>query len=359
MTDAMTMRSKLLTLTLISILTMACGVLGPGGESAPGGDDTAAAEDGSSTEAADDTTGDDATGVDATATGEATEERMLPEDADLALARKLMETDSRVLFGAGSEEDSRLLADIKADIGDLDFENDPEGLELARTLFGENPLLSAENPLVTDEDRQQWLAAAIRTVGRDKALEHLRAEAQKLASGEVDRAHWYEHVAACERVCNKVVSGLLHAHVRRVRELPHKLVLFPTDSKDVTGDQLREVDALLAEVVRRGGTGDTEMLLIGRASRTGAKAYNRRLSEQRVASVRGALQSRGIPGDHVHGFGLGYEPPQITEEIARAYDLDPTLTSEQRNRSVLVVAHLPGADGGDGGGTRTASAPGR
>lgn len=48
------------------------------------------------------------------------------------------------------------------------------------------------------------------------------------------------------------------------------------------------------------------------------------------------------------------------DELARAYNLDPTLTSEQRNRSVLVVAHLPGAaGGGDGSGTRTASAPGR
>lgn len=119
-----------------------------------------------------------------------------------------MESDSRVLFGAGSEEDSWLLADIKADVADLDFANDPEGLELARTLFGENPLLSSENPLVTDEDRQQWLAAAIRTVGRDKALEHLRAEAQKLASGEVDRAHWYEHVAACEKRTRAVAAAL-------------------------------------------------------------------------------------------------------------------------------------------------------
>lgn len=167
--------------------------------------------------------------------GETGEQRMLPEDADLALARKLMESDSRVLFGSGSEEDTRLLADIKEDIAGLDFEDDPEGLELARTLFGESPLLC-------------------------------------------------------------------------------------------------------------------------RASRTGAKRYNRRLSEQRVAAVHGALQGRGIPGEQVHGFGLGYEPPQITEEIARAYDLDPGLTSEQRNRSVLVVAHLPGPDSG---GTRTAAVPGR
>lgn len=230
------MRSKLLTLTLIltllPILLVAagCDAFAPGGESGPDGDETAATES-ASTESADA----GAVGETAAGEGETGEQRMLPEDADLALARKLMESDSRVLFGSGSEEDTRLLADIKEDIAGLDFEDDPEGLELARTLFGESPLLC-------------------------------------------------------------------------------------------------------------------------RASRTGAKRYNRRLSEQRVAAVHGALQGRGIPGEQVHGFGLGYEPPQITEEIARAYDLDPGLTSEQRNRSVLVVAHLPGPDSG---GTRTAAVPGR
>lgn len=269
-------------------------------------------------------------------------------DPDLALARRLLETDSAVLFGGENVGDTRLLEDIKKDIAAVGFEGDPEGLELARTLFGENPLLSEKNPLVTDEDRQQWLAAAIRSVGRDKALEHLRGEAEKLASGEIDRAHWYEHVAACEKVCNKVVSGLLHAHVRRVRELPHRLVLFPTNQNDVTPEQLGEVDGLLAEVVRRGGGAQTEMLLIGRASRSGAKAYNRKLSERRVGAVAEALQGRGIGEERIHGFGLGYEPPQITEEIARAYGLDTSLTPEQRNQSVLVVAHFPETDGSSG-----------
>jgi len=320
----------------LALLTTACGdMLGPGatdqqsiaGEASEAGE-TADAE----------TAAGEATEPPPAASGET---RGAALDPDLALAQRLMETDSTVLFGGETEGDSRLLADIKADIADHDFEGDPEeGLELARTLFGENPLLSEDNPLVTDQDRQQWLAAAIRGVGRDKALEHLRAEAQKLASGEVDRAHWYEHVAACERVCNKVVSGLLHAHVQRVRELPHELVLFATSSDDLTPEELGDLDALLADVVRQGGTAETEMLLIGRASRTGAKAYNRKLSEQRVESVRRALQDRGIPSERIHGFGLGYEPPQITEEIARAYRLDPSLKPEQRNQSVLLVADL-------------------
>lgn len=268
-------------------------------------------------------------------------EPVLGEDPDLSLARKLLQRDRGVLFGgeAPGEEETRLLEDIRSDIAGLDFGDDPEGREVAHSLFGENPLLSERNPLLSNQEREQWLAVAIKNVGQEMALQHLREEARRLAEGEVDRAQWYAHVAECEKVCNQIVSGLLHSHVRRVRELPHRLVLFANDQAGLSREARGELEAFLTEVEAQGEVRSHEVLLIGRASRSGAKEYNRRLSERRVSAVRAELGRRGWGDGRIHGFGLGYEPPQITEEIARLYGIDPSLSDAQRNQSVLVVAH--------------------
>lgn len=276
----------------------------------------------------------------------ASSEAAVPEpspgsDPDLDLARELMAHEKEVLFGGGEsgETDPALLEDLRADIAGLDFGDDPEGRETAHSLFGENPLLSERNPLLTNREREQWLASAIKNVGREAALAHLREEARKLAEGSIDRAGWYEHVAACEKVCNRIVSGLLHSHVQRVRELPHRLVVFGNDEARPSPESLRSLDAWMEETGAASGESPRGLLLIGRASRSGAKEYNRRLSERRVASVRTRLVESGWSDAQIHGFGLGYEPPQITQEIARLYGLDPGLSEEARNQSVLVVAY--------------------
>jgi outer membrane protein OmpA-like peptidoglycan-associated protein len=262
-------------------------------------------------------------------------------DPDLDLARELMAHEKEMLFGGGDsgETDPALLEDLRADIAGLDFGDDPEGRETAHSLFGENPLLSERNPLLTHREREQWLASAIKNVGRETALAHLREEARKLAEGSIDRAGWYEHVAACEKVCNRIVSGLLHSHVQRVRELPHRLVVFGSDEARPSPESLGALDGWVEELAAASGESPRGVLLIGRASRSGAREYNRRLSERRVAAVRARLVERGWSDAQIHGFGLGYEPPQITREIARLYGLDLGLSEEARNQSVLVVAY--------------------
>lgn len=241
--------------------------------------------------------------------------------------------------------DRRLLEDIRGDIAGLDFDGDPRGEEHPGGMAGENPLLTEENPLLTRRVRERWLASAIHNVGYEKAAAHLEQQAELLKAGKVDRAQWYQHVVQCKKVCNTVVSGLLFEHVRRVQHLPHLLVTFPTGSASLDSRRARR---LASFVTAQGEAGTFELLLVGRASRSGNKLYNRELSDRRVSAVRNEVGVRGVPQARVHGFGLGYEPPQITAEIARLYGLDPALPDRERNQSVLVVAYpVEKATGGE------------
>ncbi|MCB1032987.1 MAG: OmpA family protein, partial [Acidobacteria bacterium] len=181
--------------------------------------------------------------------------------------------------------------------------------------------------------RERWLASAIANLGPQMALAHLQEETEKLLRGEVERAEWYQHVSQCKEFCNHVVSGLLFEHVQQVRSHPHHLVLFGTGSTDVGEAEADPLSAFLET-----SSVDSRFLLIGRSSRSGNRALNRELSRQRVQSVLQFLVDQGIPRERTNSFWLGYEPPQLSPELARIYDLDDTLPSETLNQSVLLVA---------------------
>jgi hypothetical protein len=62
------------------------------------------------------------------------------------------------------------------------------------------------------------------------------------------------------------------------------------------------------------------------------------LSARRVESVKAELKRFGVASDAVSGSWLGYEPPQISEEIAQVYRLDGAFDDLERNQSVMLVA---------------------
>ena len=255
------------------------------------------------------------------------------EDSALALARSLIDGSAEDLFGQ-TPNDVPLAEALAADLADFRFDDDGHGLRRAGSLFGENPLTQAKNPLLAPRLRQQWLAEAIRNVGDREALEHLTAEAERLRDEEVTLAEWYEHITACKEICNLVVLGLLQEHIRKVQELPHALVLFDLGRESVAADELTKIESLLASADPA-----TRLLLIGRASRVGDRAVNRELSRRRVQSVQQTVTALGAEADRVETIWLGYEPPQITEMLAERYGLDPTLDEQSLNQSVLIVAH--------------------
>jgi len=250
-------------------------------------------------------------------------------------ANKLLKAHGSELFGAdGTEEpDPAVLESIRQDIASMSYGDDPRGHDAAGSVFGSNPVTSSKNPLVDSAAREAWLAQAIENVGYDMVSKHLAEQAAALKDGRINRSQWYEHVAKCTMICNPVVQGLLYEHVRQVAAKPHLLVVFATNSAEPSDSQRAKLGTFMKNLPE-----GMRFLLIGRASRTGQLEYNRHLSALRVNGVRTDLIRRGVPGEKIQLFWLGYEPPQITAPIAKAYGLDPALDDLARNRSVMVVA---------------------
>lgn len=241
------------------------------------------------------------------------------------------------LFGASadSDVDEALMEAIHEDLDSIDFEDDPKGHERVDSIFGANPLTGDGNPLLTTNQRKRWLSTAIASVGYETVDKHLKKQARELDAGKVNRTEWYDHVANCKKICNPVVQGLLYEHVRQVATHPHLLLTFRTGSADLEGDDALILDRFVEAAADRGA----QFLLIGRGSRTGNREFNRTLSARRVEAVKNSLQRSGVATNAVSGFWLGYEPPQISDEIASAYRLDGHLGDLDRNQSVMVVAY--------------------
>ncbi|MCH9647841.1 MAG: protein kinase [Deltaproteobacteria bacterium] len=229
-------------------------------------------------------------------------------------------------------QDRPLLEAVAADIASLDFAPDLHGDEHIDTVFGVNPLLGENNPLLGEELLEQWLVVGVRELGPEHALEHIRQQSESTARGELDRQGWYEHVTKCEVLCGMVVIGMLYEHIQQVAVSPHELLTFDLGSESISSSGLSQLDALRAQM----GQGD-RMLLIGRASRIGDRSFNRELSRRRVEAAMDVMEAAGISRSFLSGFWLGYEPPQITAELAALYRLPEDLPLDELNQSVLAV----------------------
>jgi hypothetical protein len=141
-------------------------------------------------------------------------------------------------------------------------------------------------------------------------------------------------------------------------ELPHYLVRFEPGSAEGGHERLAGLASFLAEQPAGG-----RLLRIGRASETGDRPAEpgsegepasegggeaagdpeagRRLAQRRVEALSAQLAAWDPSGERIEGLALGWGTPRLTGEQAAAYGLDPELTDEQRNRSVLVVAYPP------------------
>lgn len=111
-------------------------------------------------------------------------------------------------------------------------------------------------------------------------------------------------------------------------------VLFGFDghrTSAIVGDGVRQLDELVAQI-RAGNLRVDAVRLIGHADRlngTGTSAYNLRLSEKRIATVRRLLQERGIDGSLISG-----EPRGDTDQVAGCAEGDDA-------RAVLEECLLP------------------
>jgi hypothetical protein len=210
---------------------------------------------------------------------------------------------------------------------------------------------SPRNPLIDERCRAESLADAVTHWGQvhgvsdDAAFAdreaHLRDLQGQFAQGGSFSA-WISHVANCKDFCLIAVRDLLACHVQAVAALPHALVFFGRDSDRI---DLGSGAAVLDGFARRlGEAPGKRVLLIGRASRVGpaGPAYNRQLSQRRTQAVAAALGARGVPADRIQLQSIGYEEPQITQEIADLYGIGAEfqrLGEAAINQSVVMVLY--------------------
>jgi len=211
---------------------------------------------------------------------------------------------------------------------------------------------SQDNPLLEDACRAQALRFSVASLAAAKgvsdenealqvAAEHMRRHREFVqAGGVISYTDYFKSIAECRAFCGPLVAHLIQCHTLAVSQRTHGVVLFPLDSDrvDPRYDKgvLKQIDQQLESNPER------HVLLIGRASFVGDLLYNRRLSAKRALAVRDRLLVQGVRPEQVETLWLGWEPPQITPDIAQLYGLDALYRKEgaqHLNQSVVAVLH--------------------
>ncbi|MFQ5743418.1 MAG: OmpA family protein [Acidobacteriota bacterium] len=209
----------------------------------------------------------------------------------------------------------------------------------------------SENQLVDQRCRQGALDFAVDTLRAHQQLESQNQaeqlfqehmQEQRQAMSHASYREIFKHIVECKDYCRPWFTQLLQCHVLSVADRDPGIVLFPTNSRSVPA---KYAQGLLAEVAKR-ATQDpaAQIWLMGRASKIGARDYNRTLSFGRAASVKEVLVNDGVSPARIEILAFGYEPPQITQQVAKQYDREALYLAEGEqlmNQSVVVVLYSP------------------
>jgi len=211
-----------------------------------------------------------------------------------------------------------------------------------------------ENLLLEKECRQAAAQSAIDDLGQMKGLEgdreklHAAAEHMHTAHGEFIRgdqisySRYLKEVAECKAFCGPLVANLLQCHILSVARRPHGIILFERNSAEVD-PRYYDNEGVIATVERElRENPDSRVLVIGRASRIGDLRYNRRLSGQRALAAKDLLVARGVPEERIRTQWFGWEPPQISTDVAYEYGMKDLFEREgplRMNQSVMLVVY--------------------
>lgn len=215
--------------------------------------------------------------------------------------------------------------------------------ELAGALFTVNPLIE-QNPWLTEQTWKQIFQQVVDTSfggNSDEFLRHLRAYKAELARGQTSKQAWYQHLQECEKVCRPVVTEVFKRHVEWLRRSGFMLVYFPLNQHRLRDDDRATIRQFLARH-QLAQDRTRQVLLVGRASRIGGQQYNLDLSRKRVQSVAEEVAGQLPDGRaRLRLVHLGFEPPQISPAVAEFLGLDPSLSTAQRNQSVMLIVSEP------------------
>ena len=80
---------------------------------------------------------------------------------------------------------------------------------------------------------------------------------------------------------------------------------------------------------------DAHLILEGHADMRGTDAFNQKLTERRVASVKAYLVAQGIPDSAIETVAYGKQRNLTTDEVRTSVTSNPELTTEERRRALL------------------------
>jgi outer membrane protein OmpA-like peptidoglycan-associated protein len=145
-------------------------------------------------------------------------------------------------------------------------------------------------------------------------------------------------------------SATTTVDVQAPKELEARLALhsiyFPTDRPSVanpTGglleSQQKRLDSLASDFLQYlKYKSDAKLILTGHADKRGPAAYNLKLSERRVESVRHYLVEHGVPADHFETKALGEEQNLTADQVKALVEQSTTLSDETKQK---ILKNLP------------------
>lgn len=209
---------------------------------------------------------------------------------------------------------------------------------------GQNQLPVLQSPFVTPD--------ALTTDLPTECVAHLTEAKANLERDRYSQDAWLDNVFSCETCCAPLLADIMDVHVAHVIASPHLVVLFDFDQYTLQERYQSRLDALL----RQFDPSSDELLLIGRASQIGSRAYNLILSGKRAGAIKDyAMDKFALADEHIRYLFFGYDPPQLTPTLAARYgisdddiaviDPDMNLSAGAKiNQSVVVIVN----EGDDG-----------
>ena len=194
---------------------------------------------------------------------------------------------------------------------------DNERGEVKRKSFVEGELFRASNIALTGEMTKEVVEEIkLHTKPEDW---YAQIKSAKHSIGKQSLDHWYKELSECGTVCAQIVVRMMAKHFEAVSNLPHFFVMFRTGSDSID----YSYNGFLEQIGNYLGTdSNLNVLIIGRASKTGDRAYNRELSRKRADSIKYKLLERNVAPERISIVYLGYEPPQISHNVIELYQLN-------------------------------------
>lgn len=206
-------------------------------------------------------------------------------------------------------------------VGDNARYDDGRG-EVKRTSFVEGELFKSGNLALTGEMTREVIEEIKMNTRPEDWYDQINSA--KKAVGKQSLDSWYQELAECKTVCAQIVVRMMAKHFEAISKLPHFFVMFRTGSRSIDPSYNEFLDQIADYLA---SSEDLNVMVIGRASRSGDRAFNRELSRKRADSIKYRLMDRNIPADQIKVVYLGYEPPQISDKVQELYQLDSQMVN--------------------------------